>query len=99
MATIRIDDGPHPRRTEVAGDDNPGVSIYDMRPLNRTQTTLSEDGVANIRSHRQYSFSSRRFSFASKDGTVEDEDADLRRESDYKHKQVRTKSHGIFFHD
>lgn len=96
MTTIRIaDDGPHPRRTEFAEETNIAArehSIYNLKPLSRSRTTLSDDGIVNIRSRTQPSFRSRRFSIGSKDGTDDDEDPDLRRASDFKHKQVRMRA-------
>lgn len=97
MTTIRIaEDERHPRHTEFADEANdapaPENSIYNFRPLERSRTGrsgYSDDGIYNIRSRSRSRTNLRRLSFSSKDGNEEDEDPDLRRESDFKHKQVR----------
>ncbi|KAF2156836.1 potassium transporter [Myriangium duriaei CBS 260.36] len=97
MTSIRIAEGPaHPRRTEFTDDTNIGArehSIYQHKTLERSRTTLAEDGIVNLRSRGRSrsrtnsSFLERRFSLSSKETNEEDDDPGLGRPDDFKHKQ------------
>ena len=88
MTTIRITDAPHPRaEQEDTETSNVVNSIYTTGRLHRAESVDSRDGIYNIRSRSGApSVGLRR-----KTSTTEklDDDPDLRREGDYKHKQVR----------
>lgn len=95
MATIRIADDAkdrHEARQDTQADHDGMTAIerrntYDLQPLGRSTTVLPEDGIVNIRSNPQPSFLlGRRQSIIS---SAPDEDPDLRRSSDFGHKQVR----------
>ena len=87
MTTIRIIDAPHPRaEQEVAESSNVVNSIYTTGRLHRTESIDSRDGIYNIRSRSGAPSAGLR----RKSSTTEklDDDPGLRREGDYKHKQV-----------
>ena len=87
MTTIRIASAPHPRdEQEVTQSSGVVNSIYTTGRLHKTESIDSRDGIYNIRSRSgAHSAGLRR-----KSSTTEklDDDPDLRREGDYKHKQV-----------
>lgn len=87
MTTIRITDAPHPRtEREVAQSPDVVNSIYTTGRLHRTESIDSRDGIYNIRSRSGAPSAGLR----RRPCTTEtlDDDPDLRREGDYKHKQV-----------
>jgi len=98
MTTIRIADDVNPPRARNSQDEGVaaglGDSIYQMRPMSRATTNeMSDDGIYNIRSVSRANNSrlrgtstDRRSLNSSRD--VEDDDPGLRREGDYKTKQV-----------
>lgn len=97
MTTIRIEEGVRPSALRQTDSNEPHVtpsnavsdSIYQLRPLGRSATTGTNDGIYNIRNIRSRSRASplsRRSTDTSRD--PEDEDPGLRRPGDYKHKQV-----------
>jgi len=103
MTTIRIaDDVNSPRAQDEGVTSGVGDSIYQMRPLARSATgDRSDDGIYNIRSvsrskgsrlGRATSMDARSISSAR---DIEDDDPGLRREGDYKTKQVRYAQHTL----
>ena len=87
MTTIRIADAPHPRAGQGVTQ-SPDVvnSVYTTGRLHRTESIDSRDGIYNIRSRS--GAPSARLQRRRSTSEELDDDPGLRREGDYKHKQV-----------
>lgn len=95
MTTIRIADAVHPNdelrpsRTQEGISSGVADSIYTPHRFGRSDTIGSNDGIYNIRSRSKAPSLDRR-SARKATGDFQDEDPGLRRDDDYKQRQVES---------